>query len=144
MTDKQHFIDSNIWLYRLLDDERMTVEERARKHQIATEVIDSGNSLIISVQVINEVCSNLLRKKRITELEIQTTIEDFYEICNVVELNQEILMQASKLRQRYSFSFWDGLIVASALVAKAEILYSEDMQHGLQVENQIQIINPFR
>jgi predicted nucleic acid-binding protein len=73
MTDKQHFIDSNIWLYRLLDDERMTVEERARKHQIATEVIDSGNSLIISVQVINEVCSNLLRKKRITELEIQTT-----------------------------------------------------------------------
>jgi len=53
------------------------------------------------------------------------------------------LLLASDLRARYPFSFWDGLIVASALAANAEILYSEDMQNGLLVENKLKIVNPF-
>jgi len=52
-------------------------------------------------------------------------------------------LKASDLRSRYSFSFWDGLILASALFADAEILYSEDMQNGLTVENKLKIVNPF-
>jgi len=40
-------------------------------------------------------------------------------------------------------SVWDGLIVASALSANTEILYSEDMQNDLQVENKLKIVNPF-
>jgi predicted nucleic acid-binding protein len=44
---------------------------------------------------------------------------------------------------KYSLSFWDSLIVASALAANAEILYSEDMQNGLLIENKLRIINPF-
>jgi len=43
---------------------------------------------------------------------------------------------------RYGFSFWDGLIVASAIGANATLLYSEDMQDGLLVEQQLRIINP--
>ena len=34
-------------------------------------------------------------------------------------------------------SFWDSLIVASALYADANILYSEDMQHGLIVSEKL-------
>ncbi len=62
---------------------------------------------------------------------------------DVIELNQEILLKASELRMKYSLSFWDGLIVASKFAANAEILYSEDMQNGLLVENKLKIINPF-
>ncbi len=60
-----------------------------------------------------------------------------------MSLNQEILLKASELRMKYSLSFWDSLIVASALAANAEILYSEDMQNGLLIENKLRIINPF-
>ena len=43
-----------------------------------------------------------------------------------------------------NLSFWDGLIVASALFGNANILYSEDMQDGLMIDNQLTIINPFK
>ena len=41
------------------------------------------------------------------------------------------------------FSFWDSLILASAETAGAEVLYSEDMQHGQQVAG-LTILNPFK
>jgi predicted nucleic acid-binding protein len=61
----------------------------------------------------------------------------------VVELDKHILTSASDLRDRYNFSYWDSLIVSSALAAKADVLYSEDMHHGLIVGSQLEIINPF-
>jgi predicted nucleic acid-binding protein len=48
------------------------------------------------------------------------------------------------LREQYAFSFWDSLIVSSALHAEAAVLYSEDMQDGLVVEKRVRIINPFK
>jgi predicted nucleic acid-binding protein len=54
------------------------------------------------------------------------------------------LRTASVLREQYAFSFWDSLIVSSALQADAVILYSEDMQDGLVVENRVRIIDPFK
>ena len=49
----------------------------------------------------------------------------------------ENLIEANK--DRISLS----LIVASALFSDAEILYSEDMQNGLLIENSLKIVNPF-
>ena len=54
------------------------------------------------------------------------------------------MLAASELREAYSLSYWDSLIVATALEAGAAILYSEDMQDGLWINAQLQIINPFR
>ncbi len=42
------------------------------------------------------------------------------------------------------FSFWDSLIIASALHVDAKILYSEDMQDGLIVSGKLAIINPLK
>lgn len=44
----------------------------------------------------------------------------------------------------YAFSFCDSTIVASALYADASVLYSEDIQDGLVVENRVRILNPFK
>lgn len=54
------------------------------------------------------------------------------------------LTKASELREKYSLSYWDSLIVASALTADCEILYSEDMQDGLRVEQRLDIVNPVK
>jgi len=143
MTKVPCFIDSNAWLYSLMTDPKVAELEDVRKHSLATQLIGSVD-LIVSTQVINEVCSVLVRKAAFTEIQIKQIVQEFYASCSVVELNAAILLNASDLRLRYRFSFWDGLIVASALAANAGILYSEDMQDGLVVEQQLTIVNPFK
>jgi predicted nucleic acid-binding protein len=97
----------------------------------------------LSTQVINEVCVNFLRRANFTEEQVSRLIESFYEKYPVIELNRSVLLTASRLRQRYSLSFWDSTIVASALDAGVSILYSENMQHGLTIEERLQVLNPF-
>ncbi len=62
------FIDSNVWLYRLFNHPKMTEQERSRKRLQAIELTSSPN-LIISTQVINEVCSVLVRKAAHTKVD---------------------------------------------------------------------------
>jgi predicted nucleic acid-binding protein len=50
---------------------------------------------------------------------------------------------ALNLAERYQYSYFDSLILASALEAGCQILYSEDLQDGQRIENQLMIINPF-
>ena len=129
------FLDSNIWIYALNQSQDI------RKHQIANHLaIQTG--LYLSTQVINEVCVNLIKKGKFTENQIQNLIQGFYQIHHIIELDLNILLKASVLRTKYLFSFWDSLIIASALSVNVNQLYSEDMQHGFTVEG-LQIINPF-
>ena len=134
------FIDSNIWLYAFIETPQ---KEDKRKRQIAKKTIQE-NDVIISIQVINETCINLLQKTDKTEKEIQALILSFYNKYTVVEIDKSILIKASQLREKYSLSFWDSIIVSTALSSDCEILYSKDMQVGLEVEEKLKIVNPFK
>jgi len=130
------FIDSNIWLYAFIQGNTPS------KTAISRTLIETSRP-IISTQVINEVCVNLLRRAKFSEEQIQHLITSFYQKYPVLDLNLPILLLASRLRQHYSLSFWDSAIVAGALSGGVPVLYSEDMQHGLVVEGQLEIRNPF-
>jgi predicted nucleic acid-binding protein len=131
------FIDSNIWIYAL------TIQDDPTKTQQADQLINSHTTIAISTQVINEVCVNLFKKAAFTEAELRDIADDFFVQYTVIEIGQEIIRKASFLREQYRLSFWDGLIVASALASGATVLYSEDMHDGLTVEG-LTIVNPFR
>jgi predicted nucleic acid-binding protein len=134
------FVDSNIWIYRFILN---TSDSSAiQKQQIATSVTSQEN-LLISTQVINEVCANLIRKAGFDNSQIQTLIAEFAEGCEILPVTIETLHYAARLRNSYLFSFWDSLIVSSAVLGEASIVYSEDMQDGLTIENTLQIVNPF-
>jgi predicted nucleic acid-binding protein len=135
------FIDSNIWLYRFIINPRDA--DAIPKQEIATAITNYQNNLI-STQVVNEVCSNLIRKAGFNNAQIQILLEELAQGCEILPVSLETLQSAVKLRDRYSLSFWDSLIVASAVLGDAKILYSEDMQDGLIVENTLRIVNPFR
>ncbi len=130
------FIDTNIWLYAFIETDDTTKSVTAR-------ALIRESEAVVSVQVINEVCVNLLRRANFTEAQITQLIESFYDRCCVVELTKSDLLMASQLRQKYSLSFWDSTIMAAVLSADVPILYSEDMQHGLIIEGKVQIRNPF-
>lgn len=143
MKNSRCCFDSNIWLYLFLTDTNSDSSEEVRKHHIAKNITNADNN-IISIQVINEVCAVLLRKAKVSEIRIKQIIQEFYDGCIVIEINHFIIIKASELRTNYNFSFWDSLIIASALFSGANILYSEDMQDGLIVDNQLTILNPFK
>ncbi len=134
---KGHFIDTNIWLYSLLDT------GEAEKTTAAQALIKSSKA-IVSSQVISEVCANLIKKAKMPEEGIRKFVEGIYAKHRVVELDMRVFLFASELREEYSPSFWDSLIVSAAYLAGAEIMYSEDMQHGLVIREMLQILDPFR
>jgi predicted nucleic acid-binding protein len=134
MTNSLYFCDSNIWLYRLLIDPECNDAAERRKRNLAA-ALTSRENILISTQIINEVCAVLSKKAKISEVQIRQIIQEFYDGCLVIQLDRNIILRASD---------WDSLIVASALASEANILYSEDMQDGLIISNQLTLINPFR
>ena len=134
------FVDTNIWLYAFVENGHEP--SAATKGQIARALLREIKP-VISTQVVNEVCVNLLRQAHFTEEQIRQLIEAFYEKYPVVASTRATLLIASSLRERYSLSYWDSTIVAAALEVGARVLYSEDMQHGLRIEGRLEIRNPF-
>ena len=130
------FPDSNVWLYAFLPP------ESDPKRQRAISIIERSN-IVTSPNVINEVCSVLLRKGRISEDDVQSVIREFYLRCSIVTLDETDLVHASELRKRYALSFWDSLHVSAALKANSSVLFSEDVQDGLVIERRLTIRNPF-
>jgi predicted nucleic acid-binding protein len=130
------FVDTNVWLYAFIQS------QDASKHATARTVLEQCEP-ILSTQVVNEVCVNLLRKASFSEERIGQLVEALYEKYQVISLDRSILLKATEVRRRHLFSFWDGVIVASALSSGASVLYSEDMQGGLVVEGQLTFVNPF-
>ena len=132
------FVDSNIWLYLFLQDDN-------DKYLHAENFFlnsHSNSTFIISYQVINEI-SNILLKNNFLEAEIVESIDYLFKVCTIQEFTKEIILSASSIREKYSFSFWDSIIIGSALFSKFDTLVSEDMQNGLIVNDKLLIKNIF-
>jgi predicted nucleic acid-binding protein len=63
-------------------------------------------------------------------------------LANVRDLTLLTITNCMSLKTRYSYSWWDSLILSSALESSCTIVYSEDMQHGQVIENSLKIISP--
>lgn len=131
-----YFIDTNIWLYAFIKG------QDAEKNKMARTIIKECE-IVISTQIINEMCVNLIKKMAFSEIEIQNLIGSFHRKYSVFELSQDILLKASQIRDIHSFSFWDSIVAASALDCDANCLISEDMQSGFLLEDRLKIVNPF-
>lgn len=61
----------------------------------------------------------------------------------VSEIGAEHVLEAMNLHQHYGYSYWDSLVIATALLNGCSSLYSEDMRHGQVIDDKVEIINPF-
>jgi len=129
------FLDSNIFLYAF------STKDLTKQKTASLLVL---KPLTISTQVINEVSNNLLKKLQFSNDDIAVFVEDCYSRYSIIGFTKNIFTKASELREKYNFSYYDSLIVSSALLSHCTILYSEDMHHGLVVENHLTIVNPFK
>jgi predicted nucleic acid-binding protein len=140
MSDEQRvvLVDSNVWLYIFLTG------QDNKKAELATQLVAKfANRMVVSTQVINETVRTIRYNNVMSEPRIRDLTNSFHQDYDVVQMNHAIQIRASHLRENYSFSYWDSLIVSAALEVNAETLFSEDMHNELIVENQLTIFNPF-
>ena len=128
------FFDTNVLVYAI-------VENDPRKMR-ARELLAVGGT--ISVQVLNEFVSVVRRKVKMPWKDVRAALQWIMLLCpNATTVTIKTHERAVGIAERYGYRIYDSLIVASALEAKCELLYSEDLQDGQVVEGRMRIRNPF-
>jgi predicted nucleic acid-binding protein len=134
MPANKPFIDTNVLIYLLSAD--------AKKADRAEEIILVGGN--VSVQVLNELANVALRQLAMPWPEINDVLSLIRSVCPVEPLTVDTHDRGCHVAERYKLSVYDSMIVAAALIAGCNTLYSEDMQDGLLIDNQVRILNPFK
>lgn len=135
-----NFIDTNVLIY-LFDEEDQRKSDIARDQ--VSRALRTGES-IISFQVVQETLNVITKKLLVpaTPDQANTFLTGTLIPLWKVNPSRQFYRRGLSIQSRYQFSFYDSLIVAAALEAGCKTLYSEDLQHGQQIE-QVAIQNPF-
>jgi predicted nucleic acid-binding protein len=128
------FFDTSVLAYIASRDEK--------KADQAEAAIAAGG--VISVQILNELTNVARRKMQMSWAETHTLLKTLRELFAVRPLTLDVHESGLTLAERYNFSTYDAMVVASALHAGCAILWSEDMQHGMKLKEGLRILNPFR
>ena len=132
------FLDTNILAY-------MFDETDVRKQRLAEALVNEKlvtGTGCISSQVVQETLDVLIRRLGFVAEDARRTLEQVLVPLWQVYPSAALYQDAITIQGRYGFSFYDSLIVAAALEAGCTRLYSEDLQHGQQVQR-LTIVNPF-
>ena len=134
------FFDTNILIYAV--DHTDPVKRRKAGELLEREA-GAGNA-IISTQVLQEFysVSTLKLKRQLNKLVAEEIVEELMTLP-VKQVDTSIILAAIKRNQSDQISFWDALIIETALRAGARILWSEDMQHDREFDG-LKIQNPFK
>jgi predicted nucleic acid-binding protein len=130
---EKSFIDTNVLIYCHVEDSSRTTR--------ADEIVEQSH--IASTQVFNEYARILLEKLRWPADDVLVALRLVEQRLDIHQVDTGTAVFAVELGKRYKFSWWDALIVASALEADCTTLWTEDMQDGLLVDDRLTIRNPF-
>jgi predicted nucleic acid-binding protein len=131
------FVDTNVLVYA--EDGR----ELARR-QVAVSVLRelwASGLGVVSTQVLQEFYNAGTRKLKMPPAAARRIVAQYAE-WPVVETTAQLIVSASILHERHSFSFWDAMVVEAALLSGATTLLSEDLQDGRRLGG-LTIRNPF-
>ncbi len=131
----KYFLDTNILIYAYSNSEPLKADK-------ANALIFEGDA-IISLQVINEFTNVCLKKLKLNATDVSTAILEISRAIEVIGFSLKTQLHALQLSQNHSFSFYDALIISTALENNCPILYSEDLQHNQQIDHRLFIVNPF-
>jgi len=134
------FFDSNLWLYLFVRGK--TPDDISKGNAVKT-LLRQSTDLYSSAQVFNEVANVLQKKFKFSETDTLKILQEIDQLTHCIPLTKDLSFKALDLKVRYQFSWFDSLIVAAALEAQCDILYTEDLHGGLVVEQTLTVKNPF-
>ena len=129
------FCDSNILLYAFGNQD-------LKKKEIASKIL-LDKRCVISIQVINEVSNIMIKKLKFSNSQIENFIHSCYKRYPVITLDEIVFTKACDVREKHNISYYDSIIVSSAINASCSILYSEDMHHNEKIDL-LTVKNPFK
>ena len=127
------FFDTNVLVYVASGD--------AAKADRAEAAIAAGGA--VSVQVLNELANVARRKMRMSWGETHALLGALRGLLAVHPVTLETHEAGLRIAERYGFSVYDAMIVAAAVQVGCDILWSEDMQDGMVLDEGLRIVNPF-
>jgi predicted nucleic acid-binding protein len=133
MSGVDSFFDTSVLLYLLSAD--------SAKADRVEQLLESRGT--ISAQVLNEFAAVALRKLKMSVNEVREVLDGIRSVCSVEPVSVLTHERGLAIHERYRFSFYDSVLVASALIAGNKVLFSEDMQHAQLIDDQLRILNPF-
>lgn len=132
------FLDTNLFVYA---DDIDAGAKRDRAQKLLKELIGDGRA-VLSTQVLQEFFVIATRKLGVAA-EIARRKVELMARLDLVQIRPELILGAIDLHRLRALSFWDALIVRSAVAAGCARVLTEDMQHG-EVIDGVRIENPFR
>jgi predicted nucleic acid-binding protein len=131
------FFDTNIFIYA---DDASEPARQSRAIQLITDY-RRASLMVISIQVLQEYFAAATRKLRVDAETAQRKVE-LLARARVVRFAEDDVIAAIELHRLNRISFWDAMIVHAARLAGADVLYSEDLQHGAILAG-VRVDNPF-
>lgn len=136
MSAEPWFVDTNVLVYMFDDDS-------PRKQGVSRDLLNKeADRIVLSTQVLSEFYVTVTRKLG-RPLATERAIEALDALCElpVHTLGVEIVRSAVRRSARSQVSYWDALIIETALAADASVLLTEDLQHG-QKFGHLRVTNP--
>ena len=126
------FIDSNVLIF-------LTTTQKVKQDKAMALLADQA---VVSVQVLYE----LIDISRADGLD-WTRTGDFVEVVATLAKVQSLTLETNRLARRigekYDLTFHDGMLVASALEAGCDTIYSAELPAGMRFEDKLVVVNPF-
>ena len=136
MSAEPWFVDTNVLVYVFDDDS-------PHKQKIARELLDQeADRIVLSTQVLGEFYVTVTRKLA-RPLSTDRAVEALDALCElpIHALGAGIVRLAVRRSARSQVSYWDALIIETALAAGATVLLTEDLQNG-QKFGSLRVTNP--
>lgn len=134
------FLDTNIFAYAF--DAKSPAKAR-RAAQLIRLAADTGNG-VVSYQVVQEFFNLAFRRfeQPMSVAEAEQYLITVFRPLLAVHSAVALYVEAMRIAGKYRLSWYDCIIVAAALQSQCSVLYSEDLQHGQEIES-LRIENPF-
>jgi predicted nucleic acid-binding protein len=137
----RYFLDTNVFIYSL---DRNAPSKSRQAAKLIWEGVESHQA-VISYQVVQEFLNVALKRSQ-QPMKIADAEQYLFSVLHPllgVHSSPTLFAEALRICERNKLSWYDSLIVAAAIEAKCDVLYTEDLQHGQQFGS-LKVVNPFR
>jgi predicted nucleic acid-binding protein len=133
-------VDTNVLVYAYDVTDKIKQE---RATEVLARLAAEGVG-VLSTQILGEFFVNATRKlsPALTLAEAQRSVNSYIRSWSIVVQTSATVDEAMRGVRRHQFSYWDGLIWATARLSGITVVLSEDFSDGSRVEG-VRFVNPF-
>jgi len=135
MKDAKAFLDTNLFVYLYSNTDVF------RKEQVILTI--NQYERFVNTQVLNEFCNVCIRKLKLPITSVRSAIMEIKGTCNLAIVDDKTVIIALGFHEKYKYSFYDSLMLASALECGCQYLLTEDLADGQKIEGGLTIKNIF-